>query len=875
MAGFLSKAACRGHRPNHLVSRRHHARPDLIARLLRERHVARFLVAPDGFGKTGLALEYSDTVFSFEHVFWINGRSPCFLRDLDRDIIVSTLVACDDHPFLAVVEDIPLLDAVRTAALSATFDALLERGCEVLATCTPTSDAYMALQHDRLKLTASDLLLADAELDAIRTPDERASCPAASVPVFQRVPGLRWGPSTDGLAFLTEAAREELPADLQLAVGTMLVLRTGALSDIAAFGPCDGDMVAMLTTDYPYLGIDRRCERFETPDFPIAVFARAFAGKIDTMVVRSPFSDRDALVAHWADALVAHSLCERACGLVEVLCSQAARMSWLAARSRELMRQGCVLPAHRLYTSIGTSATTGDPRLEMGEVVRLVVLGNGATALTRARRLAFDPSTPDEVRSLALLTIARYGNGGLRDKANQELVRLACVPNGCSCLVLDQRDGGLTREEMFWRPLVLAQVAFIRDESLLVKSWDGWCAGGADVDALALAASWALSAAIDGRFDEGTRADGSASRDLTFVGIEHFVQERLRSMDGPSGDLFVAVAGLALERARDKGVVSKDVVIGAVSSLVLHRIEMDLLSQRRAFERMVHERDVRRAEYAATHPDAFLNGRVLPDQIRATTIMPLLTVNLFGGLKVYVGDDPVDMQPFRRQKVKTLLALLVINRGREFPRDKLVGSMWPDSDIETARKNLYSIWSQLRRALTLPSGSCPYLVRQQNGCRLAEHLLVSDLVRFDAVCRMLLFGEPGTDGWAQLYAEIDDAFADDLMPSEVDNDLIVQTRRECRMKLVDALVVAAERLVAAGKPQEGLWFARMALRRDRSREDAYTALMQAQIAAGQRTSALETYFACRRFLTSELGIDPSLKTMGLYHSIIETEETLD
>ena len=86
---------------------------------------------------------------------------------------------------------------------------------------------------------------------------------------------------------------------------------------------------------------------------------------------------------------------------------------------------------------------------------------------------------------------------------------------------------------------------------------------------------------------------------------------------------------------------------------------------------------------------------------------------------------------------------------------------------------------------------------------------------------------------------------------------------------------AADRLVAADDAQEGLWFARAALRRDRTREDAYTALMRAQIAAGQRTAALETYFECRRFLTTELGIDPSLATMELYRSIIETEELLE
>ena len=68
-----------------------------------------------------------------------------------------------------------------------------------------------------------------------------------------------------------------------------------------------------------------------------------------------------------------------------------------------------------------------------------------------------------------------------------------------------------------------------------------------------------------------------------------------------------------------------------------------------------------------------------------------------------------------------------------------------------------------------------------------------------------------------------------------------------------------------------LWFAREALRRDSSREDAYAAQMQAQIAAGQRAAALETYFACRAYLAEELGIDPSPRIVELYRAVIEEE----
>ncbi len=47
--------------------------------------------------------------------------------------------------------------------------------------------------------------------------------------------------------------------------------------------------------------------------------------------------------------------------------------------------------------------------------------------------------------------------------------------------------------------------------------------------------------------------------------------------------------------------------------------------------------------------------------------------------------------------------------------------------------------------------------------------------------------------------------------------------------------------------------------------------MEAQIASGQRAAAIDAYFACRRYLSEELGIDPSPRVVELYRSIIETE----
>ena len=217
MASFIEMAACEGRRPKHLSSLRCFPRSDLIARLLGDRHVARFVVAPDGFGKSSLASGYAETVFAFRHVLWINGKSPCFLRDLDLGSIASGVTAVDAQAALVVMDDVPPLAPERAALLSSQIDALLAHGCEVLVCCSPSCDAFASLQRDRLKLDPADLLLVSA--DAATSSDGKAT----DAP-HERIAGLQRGSGLSSRAFLDGITRENLPSELLLSLMIMLSL---------------------------------------------------------------------------------------------------------------------------------------------------------------------------------------------------------------------------------------------------------------------------------------------------------------------------------------------------------------------------------------------------------------------------------------------------------------------------------------------------------------------------------------------------------------------------------------------------------------------------------------------------------------------------
>ena len=865
MPDFLTKTACRGRRPQRFVSARHYRRPDLIAKLLRERHVPRFIVAPEGFGKSFVALEYAETVFRFEHVFWIDAKSPCFLRDLDDGRIAKTLSSEDRAPFLVVVEDVPSLDPQRVELLSREMDALIDRGCEVLVTCLPMRDAFHG-QQDRLKLGAADLLLTDAELDALRTAAEREAEPAALMPTARRIATLVWGTPDDRAAFLASVAKEELPADLMLPLFSMLCLQNGALADLAAFGSCEDDSIAILSEQYPYLGIDCRKERFDAASFSMDELSEAFSPTLPGLAERSVFSDADALATHIADALLKREQLARACDAARLLASRKARAVWLASRGRELSDGACLVPACDVYRSLGGEKAGLACALDAAEAARRALLGDRDSACAVARRVSGSSAAAVGLRAAAALVLGRCAEEGERRRAIRLASSLALAPEAAR-----EDDGFLPDAD----GRSLAAAAAVQDALETscaegAKAWLAWYEGGVRGRMMAYAAAWVLSCAeLEARTGR-SRAEALPSEPVDQVAV--VVRARVSTLVQDALRLFDGMAGAGLERACESGAVSVP-SLDARSSLAVRRVEMALFSQRADHERIERERAERRFVFSATHPDALSSQSCMPAPSAAIGATPRLTVNLFGGLDVRIGARGSTMRCSGGRRSKRCWRFSCSTGGAILARQ--TGFAAVAGKARWKRRANYGVWSLLRRALKTPDGTCPYLIRQQRGLRLDADLLDSDVVQLDDVCNKLLFEQPGYGGWAYLFSQVNDKFSDDILPSENDNDALVGRRAECRDKLVDALVAASTRLVGAGEVREGLWFARAALQRDGGREDAYVALMEAQLGAGQRSAALETYFACRRYLVNELGIDPSIETTRLYRSIIESEEELE
>ena len=490
-------------------------------------------------------------------------------------------------------------------------------------------------------------------------------------------------------------------------------------------------------------------------------------------------------------------------------------------------------------------------RLAAIEALCRSLLGDEAGALKCASKHAFAQGVPEDARICCLLIVARKGAGSLADKAYAMLEQK-----------LQHSGEALWKSD--WLLLAKAWEAAMLGPRELGLLWIGYWQHDVAPDILCVCASWYFSFLEKGydAGDDGLRMQGACER---------FVLDRLPEGQEDDVDFFAVSAGLSLEEARMRGARLVESSPETQTIMAMRHVETSVLYQRQMFEVEQRAEARRRDDWSTTHPDRLVDrggdARVAP---RGESI-PLLQLRLFGGFDIAIGGMPVDKGKMTRKNTRAVLVMLAASRGKELSREAAAKALWPQSTKDHARRNYYTVWSDLRRALTLPDGTCPYLIRRQFGCCLESRYLESDVDRLHEICRELQFGVPNMEQWSLLFAEVDKDFAGDLMPFEHSNAMVVKMRNDYRNRLVDALVSATNSIVETSSPQWGVCFARAALDHDETREDAYLAMMRAQIASNQRTAAMSTYLTCRKVLSDRLGIDPSPEITMLYESLLDME----
>ena len=256
--------------------------------------------------------------------------------------------------------------------------------------------------------------------------------------------------------------------------------------------------------------------------------------------------------------------------------------------------------------------------------------------------------------------------------------------------------------------------------------------------------------------------------------------------------------------------------------------------------------------------------------------MPQLSISLLGAFEVAVDSQLVTR--FEYDKVRALLAYLVVESDHAHRRESLAALFWPESAKNSAHQNLSQALFKLRRAIGDHDAIPPYLTItaqtiQTNyaadwwldtaafGSLLEECDQHAHARTADCEACMQRLHEA-----AALYrGNFLEGFSVDDCP-DFEEWALLQRERFQRLAS-EGLALLAGCHEARGEIKEALAGARRQLELDPWQEEAHRQVMRLLASDGQRNAALVQYETCRRVLHEELGVEPSPSTALLYKHI--------
>ncbi len=252
-----------------------------------------------------------------------------------------------------------------------------------------------------------------------------------------------------------------------------------------------------------------------------------------------------------------------------------------------------------------------------------------------------------------------------------------------------------------------------------------------------------------------------------------------------------------------------------------------------------------------------------------------LDIHLLGPWQVRRQGEP--LTGFRHDKVRALLAYLVVEADRPHRRESLATLLWPDQPERTALHNLRQTLSLLRQALGDETATSLLDVTTKTvELRLTAGMRV-DVVDFGRLVRECSrHAHRRQETCPACQARLQEAAR--LYRGEFLAGLSISDSvefEEWRLFTQEALHRQAletfDHLVAYHTRRAEYPLAVAYLRRELVlvpwREEAHRDLMRLLAMSGERSAALAQYQTCRKALAQELGVEPAPETRALFDSI--------
>lgn len=250
-----------------------------------------------------------------------------------------------------------------------------------------------------------------------------------------------------------------------------------------------------------------------------------------------------------------------------------------------------------------------------------------------------------------------------------------------------------------------------------------------------------------------------------------------------------------------------------------------------------------------------------------------LHIRTLGGFSVLRGDIEIRDRDWRSVKARQLLQLLLVERGRMLPRDRIMDMLWPGLEAEAAANNLRVTLSRLTKAIepNRPEGAPTYYIFQQGdtyGFNIESDHAYDSAEFSAAVERARNARNSGRhDAARELYRRAVELYGGTFLPDCLYDDWSVVERERLALLFTEASLNLGDMLLADGQPHEAIGLAWRVLEYDQAQEEAYQLLMRAYGELGERSTALRLYLRCTQVLETELGVEPLPETVAIYERL--------
>jgi DNA-binding SARP family transcriptional activator len=238
-------------------------------------------------------------------------------------------------------------------------------------------------------------------------------------------------------------------------------------------------------------------------------------------------------------------------------------------------------------------------------------------------------------------------------------------------------------------------------------------------------------------------------------------------------------------------------------------------------------------------------------------------IDLFGGLRASRGEQVLTR--FRTHKAGALLAYLAYHRQGAHPREVLMGVLWPEDDVSSARQKLSVALSWLRGQLEPPGvADGAVLVADRQTAALNAAAVNTDVAAFETALAGMVNGPGPADAGerAQALEAATALYGGDLLAGYYEDWVLVEQQR-----LQELLLLATRELVAlrlqAGAAGRAFPAALRAASLVPLSEPAHCDLMRLHLTLGQPAEALRRYRELERILREELGSVPGADARAL------------